>query len=101
MFLVEKTTTFDRWLHRLRDGVARARILVQLKKVEAGNLGASKSLGGGLSELRIDYGPGYRLYYTRKGKVVIWLLCGGDKRTQSRDITKARALLTEVEKNHG
>jgi putative addiction module killer protein len=101
MFLIEKTTTFDRWLRRLKDPTAKARILVQIKKVETGNLGASKPLGGGLSELKVDYGPGYRLYYCRKGKVVIWLLCGGDKRTQSRDIKKARTILDELEKHNG
>ena len=97
MFLIEKTTTFDRWLTGLRDPAATARILVQIKKVEAGNLGSSKALGGGLSELKIDYGPGYRLYYIRKGRTVIWLLCGGDKRSQRRDIAKARKLLDELE----
>ena len=97
MFLIEKTTTFDRWLIRLRDPTAKSRILLQIKKVEAGNLGSSKSLGGGLSELKMDYGPGYRLYYTRKGRMVIWLLCGGDKRSQRRDIEKALRLLDELE----
>jgi putative addiction module killer protein len=101
MFLIEKTVTFDRWLTRLRDPVAKARVLVQIKKVEAGNLGSSKSLGGGLSELKIDYGPGYRLYYTRKRRTVIWLLCGGDKRSQRRDIEKALKLLDELELKNG
>ena len=100
MFLIEKTTTFDRWLARLRDSAAKARILVQIKKVETGNLGACKSLGGRLSELRIDYGPGYRLYCTRRGRTVIWLLCGGDKGTQRRHIDKARKLLSELEQDH-
>ena len=67
MFLIEKTVTFDRWLTRLRDPIAKSRILVQIKKVEAGNLGSSKALGGGLSELKIDYGPGYRLLLHAKG----------------------------------
>jgi putative addiction module killer protein len=101
MFLIEKTVTFDRWLTRLRDSIAKSRILVQIKKVEAGNLGSSKALGGGLSELKIDYGPGYRLYYTRKGRTVIWLLCGGDKRSQRRDIEKALRLLYELEHHNG
>jgi putative addiction module killer protein len=101
MFLIEKTVAFDRWLTRLRDPTAKSRILVQIKKVEAGNLGSSKSLGGGLSELKIDYGPGYRLYYVRKGRTVIWLLCGGDKRSQRRDIERARKWLDKLEHHHG
>ena len=101
MFLIEKTVTFDRWLIRLKDPTAKSRILVQIKKVEAGNLGSSKALGGGLSELKIDYGPGYRLYYTRRGRTVIWLLCGGDKRSQRRDIEKALKLLDELEHHNG
>jgi putative addiction module killer protein len=101
VFLIEKTVTFDRWLTRLKDPTAKSRILVQIKKVEAGNLGSSKSLGGGLSELKIDYGPGYRLYYARKGRTIIWLLCGGDKRSQRRDIEKALELLDELEHSNG
>ena len=101
MFLIEKTVTFDRWLTGLKAPTAKSRILVQIKKVEAGNLGSNKSLGGGLSELKIDYGPGYRLYYTRRGRTVIWLLCGGDKRSERRDIAKALRLLDELEHFNG
>lgn len=100
MYSVEKTYTFDRWLAKLKDHAAKARILLRIKKVEAGNLGTSRSLGGGVSELKIDYGPGYRLYYTRRKQVIVWLLCGGDKSTQQADIAKAKKLLAELEKNH-
>ena len=97
MYSVEKTTTFDQWLTKLKDRTAKARILVRIKKVEAGHLGKSKSLGSGISELKIDYGPGYRLYYTRRKQTIIWLLCGGDKSSQQKDINKAKKLMALLE----
>ncbi|MDA3926348.1 MAG: type II toxin-antitoxin system RelE/ParE family toxin [Kiritimatiellae bacterium] len=97
MFLVEKSMCFDKWLTKLKDRLAKARILVRIKKVENGNLGEYRSVGGRVSELKIDYGPGYRLYFTRKGDTVIWLLCGGDKSAQQRDIKRAQEILKELE----
>jgi putative addiction module killer protein len=82
---------FTKWLETLRDRVAFARIAVRLDRMQAGNFGVVKALGGGVSELKIDYGPGYRVYYAMSGKRVILLLIGGDKSTQSKDIEEARA----------
>lgn len=92
MNTLNKTPLFDRWLSRLSDLRARVRILNRLDNVAAGNLGDHKPVGGGVSELRIDYGPGYRIYYAQEGRTVYLLLLGGDKRTQSTDIEKAKAL---------
>ena len=77
------------WLSGLRDRQARARILVRLERVAVGNFGDCKFLRDGVSELRIDWGPGYRVYYRRDGRTLIVLLCGGDKRKQDADIKKA------------
>ncbi|MCL4828443.1 MAG: type II toxin-antitoxin system RelE/ParE family toxin [Caldilinea sp.] len=81
---------FRTWLEALRDAEARARIRVRINRIRLGNFGDSKSVGGGVSELRIPYGPGYRVYFGRQGNRVVILLCGGDKRTQARDIETAR-----------
>ena len=88
--------TFDTWLEDLRDNNARIRILARLKRVEVGNLGDCKSVGSGVSELRLDYGQGYRLYYTQRGLVRIVLLCGGDKSSQVRDIARAQSLAADL-----
>lgn len=77
------------WLDRLRDGQARARIIARLDRLQAGLFGDWKSVGGGVSELRIDHGPGYRVYYGQEGATLVLLLCGGDKDTQTKDIEKA------------
>ena len=82
---------FDRWMAKLRDTRARTRILVQLDRLRLGLLGDWKVVGEGVSELRIVEGKGYRVYFAREGKVVILLLCAGDKSTQPRDIERARA----------
>lgn len=87
-----KSATFDRWLQDLRDERAVARILARLDRLAVGNPGDSKPVGEGISEMRIDYGPGYRLYFLRRGPLLIILLCGGDKSTQDRDIARAKAL---------
>lgn len=84
--------TFDRWLRELRDPQARARIRARLRRLSLGNAGHVAPIGGGLSEMKIDYGPGYRVYFLRQGIGVAVVLCGGDKHTQSRDITKAHQL---------
>ena len=81
---------FRKWLRALRDVRARAKIRVRLNRVRLGNFGDAKSVGGGVSELRIPYGPGYRLYFARAGSTVVLLLCGGDKSSQKRDIETAK-----------
>jgi len=83
------------WLAGLRDPVARAAVAIRITRLAAGNPGDSKPVGGGVSELRIDVGPGYRLYYARIGGQLILLLCGGDKRRQQADIALAKALLDD------
>lgn len=86
MIEVRETAVFSAWIAGLRDFRAQARIDIRIGRIRAGNFGDAKSVGDGVSELRIDYGPGYRVYYIRRGKVVVILLCGGDKRTQKQDI---------------
>ena len=81
---------FREWLHSLRDIQARARIRVRLNRVRLGNLGDWKSVGDGVKELRLDFGPGYRVYFGQDRDVLVILLCGGDKRTQTRDIAIAK-----------
>lgn len=83
------------WLARLRDNRARARILVRLNRLSVGNFGDCKVLREGISEMRIDYGPGYRVYYSHLDRTCILLLCGGDKRTQSADIVRAAKYLQD------
>jgi putative addiction module killer protein len=92
MIEVRQTEDFSRWLHRLRDANAVARIVARIRRMELGNRGDSKSRRDGLVEMRIDYGPGYRIYYVRRGAEIVILLCAGDKRTQQRDIKRAREL---------
>ena len=92
MIEIRKTETFAKWLDALKDIRARARILVRIERLSAGNPGDVKFVGGGISELRIDYGPGYRVYYKKQGRQVVILLAGGDKRTQSKDIKTALRL---------
>ncbi len=81
---------FRNWLEALKDQQARARIRVRLNRIRLGNFGDCKSVGSGVSEMRIPYGPGYRVYFGRKGDYVVILLCGGDKSTQSKDIALAQ-----------
>ena len=97
MYTVLQSGTFRDWLARLRDGQARARINARIRRAELGNLGDVKTLGSGVSELRIDYGPGYRVYFTQRDQVVILLLCGGDKRTQTADIKRAQRMASQIE----
>jgi putative addiction module killer protein len=92
MVEVRQTKDFSVWLHRLRDANAVARIVARIRRMERGNPGDTKSVGNGIMEMRIDYGPGYRIYYTHRGARVVILLCGGDKRTQQQDIERARTL---------
>ena len=92
MIEIRKTETFAKWIDGLSDIRARARILVRIERLAAGNPGDVKPLGEGVSELRIDYGPGYRVYYKKQGRKLIILLAGGDKNTQARDIKTALRL---------
>ncbi|TMJ17587.1 MAG: type II toxin-antitoxin system RelE/ParE family toxin [Alphaproteobacteria bacterium] len=96
MFSVLQTETFERWLDDLRDRKARAAIRNRLLQIEGGLLGDIRPLGGKVSEIRIHQGPGYRLYFTKKGLFVIVLLCGGDKGSQSRDLKKAKEMAAQV-----
>lgn len=96
MFTVLTTEEYRVWFEQLRDRAAQIRITARLKRVEQGKLGDAKAVGGGVSELRLDHGPGYRLYFTRRGHEVIVLLCGGDKSTQTRDISTARDLAASL-----
>lgn len=95
MIEIIETDFFYQWLHNLDDKRAFDRINARLTQVELGNFGDTVPVGNGVSEMRIHYGPGYRLYYIRRGNRVIVLLCGGDKSTQSRDIRRAKRLATE------
>jgi len=92
MFEIRKTDIFTKWIDSLDDIRARARILVRIERLAAGNPGNVKPVGEGVSELRIDYGPGYRVYYKKQGQSVVNLLAGGAKRTQSRNIKTALRL---------
>jgi len=92
-----QTEVFRQWRLRLKDGRARALIASRLDRLAYGHSGDAKSVGGGVFELRVHYGPGYRVYFARRGDMVILLLCGSDKGSQPRDIERAKRLLTEME----
>jgi putative addiction module killer protein len=89
---IRQTERFARWFESLADGQARRRIQARIDRLEAGNLGDVRAVGGGVSELRIDYGPGYRVYLVQRGRTLVILLAGGDKRTQQRDIATAQKM---------
>ncbi len=93
---VRQTERFAAWIGALRDVRAKARIAARLLRLGQGLLGDVKPVGEGVSELRIDYGPGYRVYFVRRGEVLVILLCGGDKASPNRDIVDAKALAREV-----
>lgn len=93
---IVRAPAFERWLARLRDRAGQAVIAQRITRLAAGQIGDFKSVGGGVNELRIDFGPGYRLYFTRRGQELIVLLCGGDKTSQTRDISRAKALAQEI-----
>ena len=95
MFEILKSETFDTWLSGLKDRKALMVVAARIRRVSAGNFGDCKPVGDGISELRIDFGPGYRVYFMRSGPVVIVLLAGGDKSTQSADIKRAIAISKE------
>jgi len=92
MYTVLRSDEFDKWLAQLRDVKGKARIVARIRSAELGNLGDVKPVGEGISEMRIHYGPGYRVYFTQRGRLLIFLLVGGDKSSQQRDIAKAKAL---------
>jgi putative addiction module killer protein len=89
VFDIIRSKTFDQWLKRLADTRAKVRIAVRIDKLAAGHFGDTRPVGSGISELRLHCGPGYRIYFMRRGHRVIVLLCGGDKSSQSRDIAQA------------
>jgi putative addiction module killer protein len=97
MFDVRQTDLFYQWLTGLRDERAEMRIVSRIRRLSIGNFGDVKPVGEGVSELRIDYGPGYRVYFVQRGRTFILLLCGGDKRTQVRDIQRAKELAREFD----
>jgi len=92
MVEIRKTDIFAQWLDGLRDLHARARVQVRIERLAVGNAGDVKVVGNGISELRIDYGPGYRVYFTKRGRAMVILLAGGDKHTQANDIKIAQRL---------
>lgn len=94
-YVVDGKDVFGDWLDGLKDVVGRAAILKRIGRAEEGNLGDHRSAGGGVCEMRIDFGPGYRLYYGEDGPRIVLLLCGGDKSTQQKDILRAQGLWAE------
>ena len=97
MLEIRQTEEFEMWLSRLRDRTARAKILVRIDRSALGNSGDVRPVGSGISEMRIDHGPGYRVHLTQRGQHLVVLLCGGDKSTQERDIRRAKALAAGLE----
>jgi putative addiction module killer protein len=96
MIEISQTDTYINWFESLRDRQARARIDIRIRRLSVGNPGDVKPVGQGISELRIDYGPGYRVYFVQTGETLIILLAGGDKRTQARDIKTAITLAQDL-----
>ena len=92
MITVRETADFEKWMRGLKDRKTRLVINARIRRISVGNFGNTKSVGGNVSELVIDYGPGYRVYFTRRGREIIILLCGGDKSSQSRDIETAKQI---------
>ena len=96
MIEIRQTEAYSSWFDHLRDRMAKTRILIRIRRVSLGNLGDVKPVGEGVSELRIDYGAGYRVYFIQRGKTLVVLLAGGDKRTQPKEIQRAIALSKTV-----
>lgn len=97
MYIIRMTEEFQHWLDGLTDRRAQARIAARLRHAETGNLGDWKPVGKDISEMRVDTGPGYRLYFTRRRKILIIMLAGGDKSSQQRDIKRAQRIASELE----
>ena len=96
-YTIQQTETFARWLLNLNDVKARSRIVARIRRAGLGNLGDVKSVGGRVSEMRVDVGQGYRVYFTRQSGSVVLLLCGGTKRQQQRDIERATKMASDLE----
>jgi len=96
MYQIETTPVYDRWLAKLRDKKARVAVDLRVRRLSLGNPGDVKFVGSGVLELRLDFGPGYRIYYMRKKELVLLLLVGGDKSTQDKDIGKAIAMSKQI-----
>lgn len=99
MYQIRQTTVYANWIDGLHDRRAVLRIETRIRRLELGNPGDTKSVGNGVSELRIDYGPGYRVYFTRRGNAVIILLVGGDKSSQDHDIATAKRLASQLQED--
>jgi putative addiction module killer protein len=97
MFTIRRTVEFDKWFSGVRDGVTRRRLVARLRKAQLGNLGDVKPVGSGVYEMRENFGPGWRLYYLKRGAVLIVMLGGGDKSTQLADISRAVKLAARIE----
>lgn len=97
VYPMHQTDTFAKWLNAMRDKKAKARILARLDSAKLDNLGDCKAIGGGIHEMRVHVGPGYRIYFAQRQKTMILLLCGGSKSGQARDIERAKRLLKEIE----
>lgn len=93
---IQQTETYIKWFAGLRDSTTRARIDIRIRRLSLGNAGDAKPVGGGVCELRVDHGPGYRVYFIQRGEVVIVLLAGGDKSTQDKDIRTAKSLARDL-----
>ena len=96
MFEIQKTDEFDRWLSTLADQRAVAKIASRIERLGMGNAGDVKAVGGGVSEMRLTHGPGYRVYYKQTGKKIVLILCGGDKSTQENDIKRAKEIAAQL-----
>jgi putative addiction module killer protein len=96
VFEVQKTDEFDNWLTALRDQRAVAKIVSRIERLGLGNAGDVKPVGEGISEMRLAYGPGYRIYYKQIGKTIVLILCGGDKSTQDDDINRAKQIAAQL-----
>lgn len=92
----EQSHQFSNWLDSIRDTLGKARLLARLRAAEHGNFGDCESVGGAVYEMRVHYGPGYRMYFTRKNNVIYLLLAGGDKSTQKRDIRRAQLMARDI-----
>ena len=93
---IRETEIFSAWMTSLRDQRAKAKIAVRIDRLRAGNPGVVAAVGDGVSEMKIDHGPGYRVYFVSRGKELVILLCGGDKSTQDKDIKSAKAIAAEL-----